>query len=65
MSESSDAHYLSAIIAEIANIRIFVVDHTSASYAEDVKTRYATERAIQNISEAIRNLEKTVTVIIS
>lgn len=58
MSESSRARYLRSIVEEIEILRSFVADHDLDSYSRDAKTRYATERALLNISEAVRNLEK-------
>lgn len=58
MSESSSARYLRSIVEEIEILRSFVADHDLDSYSSDAKTRYATERALLNISEAVRNLEK-------
>lgn len=58
MSEFSKTHYLNAILIEIRNIRSFVAGYDFDDYADDLKTQYATERAILNISEAVRNFEK-------
>lgn len=58
MSESFKKHYLEAIINEIRNIRAFVAGYDFNDYADDLKTQYATERAVLNISEAVRNFEK-------
>ncbi len=58
MSESSRDYYLKAILAEIGNIRSFVAGYDFGAYAKDLKAQYATERAILNMSEAVRNLEK-------
>ncbi len=58
MSESSKSHYLNAIIHDIRNIRAFVAGYDFSAYAADLKAQYAVERAILNISEAVRNLEK-------
>ena len=58
MSESSKDHYLNAIIADIRAIKTFVAGMGFDGYAADLKTQYATERAILNISESVRNFEK-------
>ena len=58
MSEFSKDHHLNAIIADIRNIRAFVAGYDFDAYSDDLKTRYAVERAILNISEAVRNFEK-------
>lgn len=58
MSEFSKNYHLNAIIADIRNIRAFVAGLNFDAYADDLKTRYAVERAILNISEAVRNFEK-------
>lgn len=58
MSGFSEVHYLNAIIAEIRAVRSFVSGMGFDDCAADLKTRYATERAILNISEAVRNLER-------
>lgn len=58
ISESFKKHYLEAIINEIRNIRAFVAGYDFDDYADDLKTQYATERAVLNISEAVRNFEK-------
>lgn len=58
MSEFSKHYYLNAIIADIRAIRSFVEGMAFDNYADDLKTQYATERAILNISEAARNFEK-------
>ena len=55
MSEFSKHYYLNAIIADIRAIRSFVEGMTFDDYTDDLKTQYATERAILNISEAARN----------
>ena len=54
----SRRHYLNAIVAEIGNIRAFVRDLDLEAYSNDLKTQYATERALLNVSEAVRNLER-------
>lgn len=58
MSEFSKDYYLKAIVAEIRAVRAFVEGYDFERYADDLKTQYATERAILNISEAVRNFEK-------
>lgn len=58
MSEFSKDYYLNVIIADIRAIQSFVAGMTFDDYADDLKTQYATERAILNISEAVRNFEK-------
>lgn len=58
MSEFSKHYYLNAIIADIKAIRSFIEGMTFDDYADDLKTQYATERAILNISETARNFEK-------
>jgi uncharacterized protein with HEPN domain len=58
MSESSKTYYLKAIVADVRNIRAFVTGYDFETYAGDLKAQYAVERAILNISEAVRNLEK-------
>lgn len=58
MSEFFKDHYLNAIVADIRAIKSFVVGMGFDDYADDLKTQYATERAILNISEAVRNFEK-------
>lgn len=58
MSGFSKDYYLNAIIFEIRNVRSFVDGLGFDDYADDIKTQYATERAILNISEAVRNFEK-------
>lgn len=58
MSVSSKSYYLSAILTEIGHLRAFVTGYSYDDYADDLKAQYAVERAILNISEAVRNLEK-------
>lgn len=58
MSEFSKDYYLNAIIADIRAIKSFVSGMSFDDYADDLKTQYATERAILNVSEAVRNFEK-------
>ena len=58
MSGSSEKYYLLAVVADIRAIRGFVSALDLTGYISDLKTRYATERALLNISEAVRNLEK-------
>jgi uncharacterized protein with HEPN domain len=58
MSESSKPHYLRAILYDIGNIKAFIGHYNLAAYSADLKAQYACERAILNISEAVRNLEK-------
>jgi uncharacterized protein with HEPN domain len=56
-SGSSKVYYLSVILNDIANIRLFTDGCDQNSYGSDTRIRYATERALLNISEAVRNLE--------
>ena len=58
MSASSRHYYLNAILSEIGHLRAFVAGYNYDDYTSDLKTQYAVERAILNISEAVRNLEK-------
>ena len=58
MSEFSNDHYLNSILADVRNIKVFVTGLDFDAYASDLKTQYACERAILNISEAVRNFEK-------
>ncbi|WP_162148524.1 DUF86 domain-containing protein [Asticcacaulis sp. AC402] len=55
---ASKLHYLQAILAEIGKVKGFVAGYDYDAYAANVMAQYATERAILNISEAVRNLEK-------
>ncbi len=58
MSESSRNYYLAAIIGEIERIGSFITDQTLETYRSDIKAQYEVERALLNISEAVRKLEK-------
>ena len=58
MSEFSKDYHLNAIVSEIGAIKSFVADMDFDAYTADLKTQYACERAILNLSEAVRNFEK-------
>lgn len=58
MSGFSKKYHLDAIINEIGAIKSFVAGMDFDDYAADLKTQYACERAVLNLSEAVRNFEK-------
>ncbi len=58
MCASSKAHYIEAIFFDIQNIISFTYEYDFSDYTDDLKTQYACERAILNISESVRKLEK-------
>ena len=58
ISAFSKAHYLPDMLFNIQAARRFVVECDYVAFCDDLKTRYATEREIQNIGEAAIQLEK-------
>ena len=53
-------YYLDRMVRDSYLAQDFVAGMTFEEYAEDIKTQYATERAVQNVSEAAIKLEKQV-----
>jgi uncharacterized protein with HEPN domain len=58
MSEYSELYYINQILFEIDAIQTFIEGLTFYNYLKDLKTRYAVERALLNISEAARNIDR-------